>query len=216
MLRITHVEEIAQLLLSAQALVQQQAERSYAFPESAVAWLARAEQVLASRGIFQAGTIAALRSEIIAAQHGQVPANVTFRGSPTRGKVRSAVAAHAVQRAVAVVSAIVEENQPRFRLAEERMLQLVAVALAGGLIPPDDESIGRTDYLLDVRRRLLGSGYGDAVLALDSLVGPNDMLVMLDRALSLRNVVPVEVPARPPGGQPSAGMQGSLASAAPA
>jgi len=202
-LRIIHVEEIQQLLLEANTVVQLQAERSFEFPNRVVAWLTQAEQVLSSRGLFQAGTLAVLRSEIISAQHGRVPPDLAFRGGVTRNKIRTAVAAQALQRAVEVVTAIVAENQPRFKLAEERMQQLVALALAGGLIRAHDQNVSRTDYLLDIRRRVLASSYGDAVIALDSLVGPNDMLVMLDRALGLREVVPVEVPTRNSGGAAS-------------
>ena len=105
MLRIMQAEEIAGLLLLLPGLVQQQQGRSPDFAPQALAWLNSLETVLAASRLYQTGGIAMLRSGLVAAEHGQVPAGLQFRGRPTRSRILNAAASEALQRAANVASA---------------------------------------------------------------------------------------------------------------
>jgi hypothetical protein len=155
MLRIIHVEEIERMLLLLPDLVRQQSERSGFFPENAAAWLAQVETVLVAHNMYQAAAIAMLRSELVAARHGQVPSGVSFKGLASRSTVKRGVAAQAVQRAVDIVSSIVQENRKRFAEAEAIVQQLVAAALSRGFVVPPQPGASRTEYLLGLRSRLI-------------------------------------------------------------
>lgn len=205
MLRITHVEEIERILLLLPALVREQEARSPFFPDNVAGWLAQAEKMLAAKNLYQAATIAVLRSDLALARQGHLRPGVALRGVPSRSRIRSVAAAQAISRAAEVLSAIVQENRPRFAEAEAIAQQLVAVALAQSLVVPPHPAMSRTDYLLDLRGRVLSSELATALLRLEGLVGPNDVLVLLDRALELRNVVPTDLPAGGEGAESAAG-----------
>lgn len=194
MLRITHVEEIERLLLELPDLVRKQEQRDAFFPESAAAWLSRLEQTLVAKNLYQAATVAMLRSELVAAGQGQVPTNVAFKATASRRAIKSGVAAQAVQRASEVVSAIVQENRRRFAEGEEIAQQLVAVAVGRGIIVPPEPNMSPTEYFWDLRNRLIHGEMESVVLRLEALVGPNDILILLSRALALRGAILTQVP----------------------
>ena len=185
MLRIMHVEEIADLLLLLPGLVQQQERRSTDFALNAGAWLKSLETVFTASRLYQAGSIAMLRSGLVAAEQGQVPAGIEFRGRPSRSRVLSAVALQALQRAAEIASRLIAENQPRLAEAERVAKQIIAVALSRELITAREEEVSSTQYLRTLRRSLATSGeLESAIIHLEGLVGPYDALVLLDRALA--------------------------------
>lgn len=185
MLRIMHIEDIADLLLMLPDLVQQQERRSTDFAQNAGAWLNSLEKVFAASRLYQAGTIATLRSALVAAERGHVPAGLEFRGRPSRSRVLDAVALHALQRAAEVASSLIAENQVRLAEAERVAQQTVAAALSRGLISAREDGMSNTDYLRMLRRSLATSvDLESAVVHLEGLVGPHDALILLDRALT--------------------------------
>lgn len=185
MLRIMHVEEIADLLLLLPDLVQQQERRSTDFVPNAGAWLNSLERVFAANRLYQAGSIAMLRSNLVATQHGQGPSGIEFRGRPSRSRLLNAVASQALQRAAEVASTLIAENQPRLAEAERVAQQIVAAALSRGLITAREKEVSNTQYLRMLRRTLVTSGdLEGAVVHLEGLVGPHDALVLFDRALA--------------------------------
>ncbi|MBI4517003.1 MAG: hypothetical protein HY699_14435 [Deltaproteobacteria bacterium] len=185
MLRIMHVEEIADLLLLLPDLIQQQERRSIDFARNAGAWLSSLERVFAASRLYQAGSIAMLRSNLVAAEQGQVPAGIEFRGRPSRSRLLNAVASQALQRAAEVASTLIAENQPRLAEAERVAQQIVGAALSRGLITARQEEVSNTQYLRMLRRSLVTSGdLESAVVRLEGLVGPHDALILFDRALA--------------------------------
>lgn len=184
MLRIVNIEEIEKLLLQLPSLIQQQEQRSANFALSAGAWMISLEKVFTANRLYQAGYIASLRSGLTAAEQGEVPAGLEFRGRPTRLRVLNAVAAQALHRAVEVASTVIAENQPRLAEAERIAQQLVAVAFSRGLIVARDKTMNNTQYLLVFRSSLImNTDLEKAVVHLEGLVGPYDALILLDRAL---------------------------------
>lgn len=185
MLRIVNIEEIERLLLQLPALVQQQEQRSANFASGAGTWLSALEKVLTANRLYQAGYIASLRSGLVAAEQGEVPAGLEFRGRSTRLRVLNAVASQALHRAVEVASTLIAENQSRLGEAERIAQQLVAVAFSRGLILARDKKMNDTQYLLSFKSHLVSNpDLENAVTHLEGLVGPYDALILLDRALA--------------------------------
>jgi hypothetical protein len=191
MLRIVNIEEIERLLLQLPALVQQQEQRSINFASSAGAWLSALEKVFTANRLYQAGYIASLRSGLVAAEQGEVPAGLEFRGRLTHSRVLNAVASQALHRAVEVASTLIAENQPRLGEAERIAQQLVAVAFSRELIMARDKRMNDTQYLLSFKSQLVSSpDLENVVTHLEGLVGPYDTLILLDRALApYQNIV---------------------------
>ena len=126
-----------------------------------------------------------LRSGLVAAEQGQLPAGLQFRGHPTRSRVLHAVALQALQRAADTASTLIAENQPRLAEAERVAQQIVAAALSRGLITGRAEGVSNTQYLRMLRRNLVtGVDLESAVVHLEGLVGPYDALILIDRALA--------------------------------
>ena len=186
MLRIVNLEEVEGLLLALPAIVQVQESGSGDFPDRVDAWLVQLEKVLAANRLFQAGSIAALRSAAVAATTGSVPLGLQMRGTPTQRRFLFMVASHVLQRASEIASGLVAENKPRLADGERVAQQLVAVAHARGLVTPRQAGIDNTHYLRALRRSLAASqDLESAVVHLEGLVGVHDSLVLIDRALVL-------------------------------
>lgn len=180
-----HVDEIADLLLLLPGLIQQQERRSVDFVRNADAWLNSLEKVFSACRLHQAGSIATLRSVLVAAGHGLVPAGLQFRGLPSRSRVLNAAAAQALHRAAEVASTVMAENQPRLAEAERVAQQVVALSVSRGLIPTRDQGVSNTQYLRRLRRGLATrDDLERGIVHLESLVGPHDALVLLDRTLA--------------------------------
>lgn len=185
MLRLMHVEEIEGLLLGLPELVRRQERRAPEFTRLAGAWLDSLEGVFVANRLYQAGLIAALRSGIVAAEHGQAPAGLEFRSRPSRSRVLNAVASQALQRAAEVASAVIAEHRPRLAEAERVAQRIVAAALSRGLIGAPEAGVNTTEYLRMLRRSFAASGdVESAVVHLEGLVGPHDALALVDRALA--------------------------------
>jgi hypothetical protein len=184
MLRVMHIEELEGLLLQVPNLVQQQEARAFDFPAKAAAWLNLLEKAFIANRLSQAGDIATLRSGLVAAQQGQLPAGIQFRGRPTRLRMMVALASDALKRATEVASALIASHRPRLSEGERVAQQIVAVAISRRLIPGRRIAGNNTDYLRMLRLSFLS--IADLELAfvhLEGLVGPHDALVLFDRAL---------------------------------
>lgn len=191
MLRIVQLEELETLLLELPAIVQQQAQRSPDFSMRVRDWLTALEGVLAANRLHQAGVIATLRSELIATEQGQLPAELKFRGRPTRSRVLNSVASQCLQRAADVVTLLITENRSRVTESERVSRQVVAAGLSRGLIDARPRELDNTQYLRHLRQALAASGdLEPALVHVEGLVGPHDLFVLLDRALMAHDQVP--------------------------
>jgi hypothetical protein len=185
MLNIVQIEEIEHLLLQMPGLVEQQEQRSINFEQNASAWLKSVEGKFTANRLYQAGYIATLRSSLIAAEQGLIPAGFEFRNRPGRSKLLHAVASQALQHAAEVASNLITENRVRISEAERTAQQIVAAAFSRGLIPVRDEGMTNTQYLQMLRRSFATvSDLENAFAHLEGLVGPNDALILFDRALA--------------------------------
>jgi hypothetical protein len=184
MLRIASANEIGGLLLELPALFRLQEQRSVDFPLRAREWLGSLEQALGANRLYQAGLVAALRSGVTSAEQGQLPPGLQLQGRVTRSKAVTAMASRALHGAAEIASAIMAENDARFAEAERVANQIVAIARSRDVLPPREPTDSHSQYLRGIRHALASSAdLENAVTHLEGLVGSQDALVFLDRAL---------------------------------
>jgi hypothetical protein len=184
-LRVRQVEEIAEHLLLLPALVERQEQRSPDFVRGCVAWLKALEAMLAANRLAEAGTIAAVRSGLVAAVRGAAPAGLEIQGTRTRARVAEAVASMALQRGADVATALIAPHQARLAEADRLARQLVAVSASRGGpgVRTSDEPY--EVFLQGLRRSFAAhADLAGAASLLESLVGPHDALILIDRALA--------------------------------
>ena len=195
MLRVLNIEEIEGLLILVPELAREQETSSDTFPKSVASWLTRLETVLAANRLYQAGTVAALRSAAAAATIGSIPEGMQVRGTPTRRKLDVMVASHVLQRACKIASDVLTDNRPRLADAEKVAHQIVAAARSRNLLVPKVSGFDNTQYLRQLVRGFVAQpDLENAMSHLESLVGPSDKLVFLDRALGHYRVDSVSAP----------------------
>ncbi len=185
MLRIVNLEEIENLLLRVSALADLQEQRDPDFVREAREWFARIEEALANNRMAVAGNVAALRGLLVSAERGAVPAGVELHGRATGRRIREAAAAHLLREAADLVSRTIAKDRERIAEAERLALQLVAIAKAKGLVRERPAGENLTDMLRALWRVISGDPELSAgAVTLEGLVGKNDALVILDRAIT--------------------------------
>ena len=184
MLRLIQIEEIQSLMLRVSSLVEQQKQRSPDFATGTASWLELLEGSLAANRLYQAGRIAAMRSSLLAAEHGQIPVDISLRSRPTRTRVVNAVAARVLREASEVTGSLLGEHQNRLSEGERIAQQVIAVAAARRILPRREPRVDNSRFLQDLRRTLArGDDLEVAVIHLEGVVGVQDALILLDRAL---------------------------------
>lgn len=191
MLRILQVEELESILLELPYLVRQQEQRSPDFVAKTKQWLTALELALSSNRLYQAGLIAALKSELVSTENGRTPSGIEVRGRATSSRVSAAVASETLHRASEIAGRILDDQRQRISEAQRLAHQLVASGMAMGSIPERAGANDNSEYLRTVHRSLKESaGLGNAVTHLQGLVGPHDSLLLIDRALSSFRAAP--------------------------
>ena len=190
MLRLLQVEEIERLLLELPALVGLQERRSTDFAPRAASWLGSLEEVLSANRLYQAGLVAGIRSNLTLADQGQISGDFQYRGRPTRTRVMASAASEALQRSAEIVAGVLGDNRARIGDAE-RVAQQVIAALRSHGLPPRPEGMANETYLRTLRASLSQNADLETVLVhLEGLVGSQDALVLLDRAIAASEPIP--------------------------
>ncbi len=185
MLHIRNVQEIEDFLLLLPDLVRQQESGSAEFAANVDSWLNSLKDVFEANRLYQAGNIAMLRSTLVAVKQGQMPSGIELRGRLSRSRVLKAVASEARHHGAEVATRVIEENRPRIEEATRVAQQIIAAASSRGLVPKRGDRTGNTEYLRMIRRSFATiSDLESAVVHLEGLVGPQDGLILLDRALT--------------------------------
>lgn len=185
MLPIVNLEEIEGLLLRIPGLIDRQEERSSSFVDDVRQWLKELEAALESNRMSVAGRVATLRGLLSSAEQGLNPPNVDFRGQPTRRKILSAVSSEALRRAGQMVSDAIQPDRARYEEAERVCRQLVAHGRVRSLVSEDRSVVDPTEYLRGTWQKLSGNAdLSQHVTHLVGLLGPRDVLVVLDRILT--------------------------------
>jgi hypothetical protein len=189
-LRLMQLEEIEGLLRDLGPLVALQEARQPHFAARTVDWLRSFESVLEANRLAEAAVIAGLRSAIASASNGNVPPGLVTRGSPTRAKVSTLLAGQALQRAGELGVQIVAINRQRYSEAELVGQRLAAALRSMEIVIPDGLAISHGEWLGAIRSLVATrQELEPAMVHLEGLVGPNDALVILDRALAAGAVV---------------------------
>jgi hypothetical protein len=185
MLRIVNLEEFHRLLLRVPSLVDVLDERRSDAPGAVRAWLLEVEGVLENNRMPLVGSIAGLRARLDSASRGAVPKGVVVTGSVTTRKVRNAVAAEVLQEAADTLAAEIAADDARIDEANRIARQLAIAAQLKGMVNGPPPAADHADALQAIWRSLLSEPeIGAGAVHLLSLVGPNDAVIVLDRAIT--------------------------------
>lgn len=183
-LNVAQYEELCELLREVPSLVDKMEARLVGFADDVLAWLKKAETVLGNNRLPIVSQVSTCRAILIQAARGLQAKDLVFAGRATPRKVVDATASMALERANQLLHGVVMERQAVFQEAELMARRMIAVAEAKGLVQSCGGSRGRQEFLKCVQQKISGdSDFASAYIHLVGLVGKNDILVFLDRAL---------------------------------
>lgn len=182
MLTCMQLEELESRLLDVTDLADRYQRNEATFCDSTVGWLSAVETALKHNRLPAAGTVAALRTTVLGAMRGLVPAGVQVQGRATPRKLRQAAAIHALRQAASIVEHTIEPDRQRYREAENVARHLV-VAGRAKVLPGFGE--GAEQFGDDLRWLALQTDPDtrQAAVQLEGLAGRTNALVLLSRAL---------------------------------
>lgn len=184
-LNVAQYEEFCALLRQVPRLVDQLEARNAGFIGGVLAWLKQAETALENNRLPVVSQVASCRATLIEAARGVQNKEVVFAGRATPRKIQEATASMVLDCSNQLLHAVIAERQTVFQDAERISGQVVAVAEAKGLVRDCRGGQTHQQFLLCVQQKVtvdpdLASAYAHLV----ALVGKNDVLVFLDRALA--------------------------------
>lgn len=182
MLRIAQLEEIEQLLREASLLIESQRADQIRFPDLTESWMRRLEVVLANNRMSTSGRLAGLRGLLLSSGDGTNSINVNFSGKVTRRKIRKAVAADVINKAVNVVDGAIYADRARISEASSIALKLVSHANNEQLVNKKTGDFEYSKYLYCTMSKRESMSEGISVL--EGLLGKVDSIIAIDRALS--------------------------------
>lgn len=181
---VAQFEEISALLRQVPRLVDRLEARQSSFVDGVLAWLRQVETTLENNRLTVVSQVAAYRATLIEAVRGVHNKDIVFVGRATPRKVQEATASMVLQRSNDVLHDVIAERQAVFQEAERVARQVMAMAEARGLIRGCGGGTHQ-QFLVCIQRAVaadhdLASAYAHMV----ALVGKNDVLVFMDRALA--------------------------------
>lgn len=183
--RLVHAEAIAELILQVPRLVDLHKQKSTDFPGQVLNWLNSLEQLFTANRMHEAGAIALLRAKINATEQGQIAIKAEFRTKPNRSQLLQAAALEALDEGALIAQNLIRENKNRFADAGSVARQVISAAASMGLLFRDDPAESSNTYLERIRGSLKSNPeLSSALVHLDGLVGQNDALILIDRALA--------------------------------
>ncbi len=185
MLHIPNLEELQGILLRVPGLVERLESHDPAFGGAVTEWLKEAEQALTNNRLTVAATVATLRGMLISAERGVLPPERCPDGRPPTRKVKDAYAADILRTAEGRVAEAIQASETQIAEAERLTRQLVTLAKRKGLIPPPTAGGSLSDRLNDIWQRMMADPeLAGATAHVGGLVGNQDSLILLDRALA--------------------------------
>jgi len=185
MLRIVNLEEIEGLLLRIPKLVDRLEQQDPEFIQEVKRWLITLEQVLMNNRMPVGGSIAALRAVLNTSEHGVIPAGIVFNGKPTSRKIGNATAADVLRRTSELVSNALREDSSRIAEAERLGQQLLAIARSKGLTLVEISAGEPIQNIKKLWRTISAdSNLSPGAVRLESLIGRDDALIVLDRVIT--------------------------------
>lgn len=183
-LNVAQYEEFCELLRRVPQLVDRLQARSPGFPEDVLQWLKQVEAALQNNRLAVVSQVAAARAALIGAARGVQSRDIVVSGRVTPRKLCDAAASIALERCGQLVHSAIADRQAVFQEAERIARQVMTVASAKGLVRACEAQATHQQFLHCLQQSVANDP--DLVSAhahLVSLVGKNDVLVFLDRAL---------------------------------
>jgi hypothetical protein len=185
MLRIVNLEEIQNLLLSVSDIVELSEQRDLNFVSAVKKWLTEIECTLKNNHLPTSAKVASLRGNIIAAEQGNIPIGINFKGRATKRKIREATASQSIRQAVDIVTGSIQKDVERVNEAERIVRQLVSIAKSKGLVTELPRGKNFTTMLrLTWQKMSSDQVLSQGTVSVEGLVGPNDAFLILDRAIT--------------------------------
>ena len=184
-MRIVNLEEINGMLLRVSELVDLYQGHGAGFAEKVSDWLESLEKALNNNRMPVVGNVAALRGMLISAEHGVMPESLRLHGKVTSRKIKDAAASEVLRAAVEFVSKAVQPDSSTVTEAERQGRHIVVLARAKGLSLAIPDGPDRTGALKNLWRILAADpDIGPGTVNVESLVGPHDALIILDRSIA--------------------------------
>lgn len=181
MLRIVQLEEIQNHRLSLPALVTRVVKRESNALEAAEAWIEAAERMLLANRLPAAASLATHRLSLKAGADGVLPVGLTAPPDTPRRSLRFLAAGESLRRTAELLHEAVARDELRFADAEGYARQLVVVGRAKQL----PAFVETPHVVMAVWQAMLGdSDLVSGALRIQGLTGPQDALVVLDRAMT--------------------------------
>src|SRR6266550_1161731 len=185
MLRIVNLEEINGMLLRVPGLVDLHEGRGPGFVGEVKAWLESLEDVLNNNRMPVVGNVAAFRGVVVSAERGVMPEGLSFYGRATLRKIKDAAASAALRAAAELIFNTIQPDSSKVAEAERRGRQIIVLAKAKGLSLALPNGPDRAEALKTLWRTLATDpDIGPGTVNVEGLVGPNDALIILDRAIA--------------------------------
>lgn len=148
-------------------------------------WIKDLEEILSNNHLYISGRIGALRAMLISAEQGAISEEIHFVGQPTKKKVLNATAGYILNQVGIIVSEYLQNNLNRIDEAERHAQQLITYALSKGSINEFRGEKANTQLLKNIWQILRADpDLLQGVINIESLVGPFDALIILDRTLT--------------------------------
>ncbi len=185
MLRVVQIEEIRTHLLALPALVSRVTTRDAGCIDDVQVWVGALERMLASNRLLATSAVAALRLILRNAEDGVVPTGISLPSGAHRRLIRFVAASEVLRRAEDLAVQAIREDVARLNDALNLSRQLVAIARAKSLPPFVNPSVIPGAIALAWRALLTDSDLGPGAVRLQSLVGPQDALIVLDQIMAI-------------------------------
>lgn len=179
MLSVIHVDRIEECLRAVSSLVNSQQRRDVDFPRKVLDWLIGAERVLHDARQAALSQVAALRSSLLAVDHG---------AHRTTGQSRRAIlestASEVIGKGQAVLGSVIETRLTQIAEAQQLASRVLAVATIKGILSAVPSNLQGEHRLREILTHLNTDPDTAAATAhFVGLLGPVDALVVLDRTL---------------------------------
>lgn len=182
-LTLLQYEEVLGLLGRTVRLVDLLDARSPGYVEDVLRWLKEVETALENNHLPAVSQIASGRAALIGATRGVQSVDVVVIGRPTPRRLQEATASQVLNRSVDILHGVIAERQNAFQEAERICHQVLAVAQLKGWLGPDG-TLPHQERVETLRARVASDpDLTNAYAGLLALVGPRDVLILLDRAL---------------------------------
>lgn len=181
---VAQYEEIGELLRQVPRLVDSLEARRPGMVGEVLAWLKQAEGSLENNRLPAVSQMASCRASLIAAARGLQNKDVAFLGRATPRKLLEATASLMLERGNELLHSVIAERQSAFQDAERIARQIMVVAQAKGLVRDCRDAGGPARFLQCLQQKVAADpDLTSAHAHLLAIVGKNDVLVFLDRAL---------------------------------